>query len=121
MDVPESYTTRDITKRIIVPSINKLLKLKEFHFLRYKYSYKGKKVVRVIFTWHPETIPSKKSSTVSTSEINDDLDVLLRGKQIREGEFFKEKDQEEIIPGMPGYKFAEEEDTNKIGEDDLPF
>ena len=78
-------------------------------------------MVRVIFTWHPETIPSKKSSTVSTSEINDDLDVLLREKQIREGEFFKEKDQEEIIPGMPGYKFAEEEDTNEIGEDELPF
>ena len=54
-------------------------------------------------------------------EINDDLDALLREKQIREGDFFKEKDQEEIIPGMPGYKFAEEEETNEIGEDDLPF
>ena len=121
MDVPESYTTRDITKRIIVPSVNKLLKLKEFHFLQYKYSYKGKKVVRVIFTWHPETIPSKKPTSVSPAEINDDLDALLREKQIREGEFFKEKDQEEIIPGMPGYKYAEEEDTKEIGEDDLPF
>ena len=45
----------------------------------------------------------------------------MREKQIREGDFFKEKDQEEIIPGMPGYKFAEEEETSEIGEDDLPF
>lgn len=122
MDVPESYTTRDITKRIIVPSVDKLLKLKEFHFLRYKYSYKGKKAIRIIFTWHPETIPSKKGESAKiTDEINDDLTRMLREKQIREGDFYKEKDQEEIIPGMPGYKFAEEEDTNEIGEDDLPF
>lgn len=47
--------------------------------------------------------------------------AFARENQIREGDFYKEIDQEEIIPGMPGYKFAKEEDTNEIGEDDLPF
>ena len=79
MDVPESYTTRDITKRIIVPSVDKLLKLKEFHFLRYKYSYKGKKAIRIIFTWHPETIPhaSEPASVINSPSTLD----LLREKQ----------------------------------------
>ena len=121
MDVPDSYTTRDITKRIIVPSVNKLLQLKEFHFLQYKYSYKGKKVIRVIFTWHPELIPSKKTAAESTADINDDLDALLQKKQIREGDILKEKDQEEIIPGLPGYKYTKEEDNNNEWPDELPF
>lgn len=121
MDVPESYTTRDITKRIIVPAVNKLLKLKEFHFLRYKYSYKGKKAIRVIFTWHPETIPSRKDAPANqTAEKNDDLAKMLKEKQVREADFLTEKDLEEIIPGLPGYRFAED-DPEETGFDDIPF
>lgn len=121
MDVPESYTTRDITKRIIVPAVNKLLKLKEFHFLRYKYSYKGKKAIRVIFTWHSETIPSRKDAPANqTAEKNDDLSKMLKEKQVREADFLTEKDLEEIIPGLPGYRFAED-DPEETGFDDIPF
>lgn len=32
-----------------------------------------------------------------------------------------EKIWEEIIPGTPGYKYDEEENTHEIGEDDTQF
>ena len=34
---------------------------------------------------------------------------------------YETEGESEDIPGMPGYRFAEEEDPNEIGEDDLPF
>ena len=120
MDVPESYTTRDITKRIIVPSVDKLLKLKEFHFLRYKYSYKGKKAIRIIFTWHPETIPHASASEPA-SVINSPSTLdLLREKQKKDPFHYETEGESEDIPGMPGYKFAEE-DILEERSDEFPF
>lgn len=60
MDVPEEYKTKDITRRIIDPSVEKLRKLPVFANLRYEYSYKGRTVVRVIFTWTPESRINEK-------------------------------------------------------------
>ena len=68
MDVPESYTTKNITRRIIVPSVAKLMKLKDFVSLTYHYSYKGKTAIRVIFEWHPEKTPKP----VSAAPVNED-------------------------------------------------
>ena len=126
MDVPESYTTRDITKRIVVPSVNKLIKLREFHMLRYKYSYKGKTAIRIIFDWYPEKIPTKAENSADGT-IEDELTKKLKEKQKREGSFFEEKQELEDIPGFPGYSYIEEteenpqDDTLEIGEDELPF
>jgi hypothetical protein len=118
MDVPESYTTRDITKRIIVPSVDKLLKLKEFHFLRYKYSYKGKKAIRIIFTWHPETIPhaSEPASVINSPSTLD----LLREKQKKDPFHYETEGESNEIPGMPGYKFGEEDIVDERS-DEFPF
>lgn len=126
MDVPESYTTRDITKRIVVPSVNKLIKLREFHMLRYKYSYKGKTAIRIVFDWYPEKIPTKAENSADGT-IEDELTKKLKEKQKREGSFFEEKQELEDIPGFPGYSYIEETeenpqgDTLEIGEDELPF
>ena len=126
MDVPESYTTRDITKRIVVPSVNKLIKLREFHMLRYKYSYKGKTAIRIIFDWYPEKIPTKAENSADGT-IEDELTKKLKEKQKREGSFFEEKQELEDIPGFPGYSYIEEteenpqDDTLENGEDELPF
>ena len=126
MDVPESYTTRDITKRIVVPSVNKLIKLREFHMLRYKYSYKGKTAIRIVFDWYPEKIPTKAENSADGT-IEDELTKKLKEKQKREGSFFEEKQELEDIPGFPGYSYIEEteenpqDDTLEIGEDELPF
>ena len=126
MDVPESYTTRDITKRIVVPSVNKLIKLREFHMLRYKYSYKGKTAIRIVFDWYPEKIPTKAGNSADGT-IEDELTKKLKEKQKREGSFFEEKQELEDIPGFPGYSYIEETeenpqgDTLEIGEDELPF
>ena len=126
MDVPESYTTRDITKRIVVPSVNKLIKLREFHMLRYKYSYKGKTAIRIIFDWYPEKIPTKAENSADGT-IEDELTKKLKEKQKKEGSFFEEKQELEDIPGFPGYSYIEETeenpqgDTLEIGEDELPF
>ena len=126
MDVPESYTTRDITKRIVVPSVNKLIKLREFHMLRYKYSYKGKTAIRIVFDWYPEKIPTKAENSADGT-IEDELTKKLKEKQKREGSFFEEKQELEDIPGFPGYSYIEEteenpqDDTLEIGDDEMPF
>ena len=120
MDVPESYTTRDITKRIIVPSVDKLLKLKEFHFLRYKYSYKGKKAIRIIFTWHPETIPHASGSESVLANNNPSTLDLLREKQKKDPFHYETEGESNEIPGMPGYKFGEEDIVDERS-DEFPF
>ena len=82
LDVPEGYETRDITKRVINPSVNKLINsIPEFVNLRYKYSYKGKQVVRVIFDWTPETIPHKAVEV--KKDLEQETDDLIREIQER--------------------------------------
>ena len=51
MDIPETYETRDITKRILNPSINQINKLPGFADLSYEYSTRRKKVIRISFRW----------------------------------------------------------------------
>ena len=50
-----------------------------------------------------------------------DREAPTSKRQRRWWEYVTEKDQEEIIPGIRGNKFAEEEEKNEIGESDLPF
>ena len=78
MDVPESYSTKDMTRRIVVPAVNKLLKIKEFVSLQYKYSYKGKKAIRIIFTWHPEKTPKQLEAEQGTSKQTSTTTILER-------------------------------------------
>lgn len=54
LDIPKSYQTKDITRRIVVPAINKLRELDEFKTLNYRFSTHNRKVVRVMFDWTPE-------------------------------------------------------------------
>lgn len=52
MNVPESYQTKDITRRIIEPSVQKLRGLQSFDDLKWEYSKAhGKTAIRVIFDW----------------------------------------------------------------------
>lgn len=50
MDIP-NYKTRDIAKRVLDPSVNRINKLPGFADLRYEYSTRKKKVVRIVFHW----------------------------------------------------------------------
>ena len=55
MDIPESYKTKDMTRRVFNPAVNTLINnVPEFVSLRYEYSFSGRKAVRVIFKWTPE-------------------------------------------------------------------
>ena len=54
LDIPESYKTVDITRRVIKSSLDRLHELPEFADLTYKYSFMGKKIQKVSFSWTPE-------------------------------------------------------------------
>lgn len=55
MDVPESYKTKDMTRRVFNPAVTTLINtVPEFASLRYEYSYSGRKAIRVMFNWLPE-------------------------------------------------------------------
>lgn len=55
LDVPESYATRDITRRILDPGVETLKEyVPEFKDLTYRYGFKGRKAVQVMFSWSPE-------------------------------------------------------------------
>lgn len=55
MDIPENYKTKDITRRIVDPSVEKLQEIPSFSTLNYKYVTKRRTVTSVIFTWSPES------------------------------------------------------------------
>lgn len=68
LDVPETYATKDITRRVIAPAVKKLRDLYEFRNLSYEYSTSNRKVIRIIFKWSPEPqkyVPPKKSLTIA--------------------------------------------------------
>lgn len=55
MDVPETYKTKDLTRRVIAPACTTLINnVPEFITLRFEYSYSGRKAIRVRFHWTPE-------------------------------------------------------------------
>ena len=51
MDIPETYETRDVTKRVLIPSINRINRLPGFADLSFEYSTRRKKVMRIVFHW----------------------------------------------------------------------
>ncbi len=64
MDCPETYETKSMTNRVIEPAVNKLRKVYVFRNLTFKYSYRGRKAIRVIFDWDPEKIPGKEEPQI---------------------------------------------------------
>ena len=50
MDIP-NYKTRDIAKRVLDPAVNRINRLPGFADLRYEYSTRRKKVIRISFHW----------------------------------------------------------------------
>lgn len=68
MGVPESYATKEVTRRVINPAVEKLImNTDEFKSLRYEYSSRKSQVVRVIFTWKPEQRKQKTSEAIPAS------------------------------------------------------
>ena len=55
LDVPEKYQTKYIVSRVIQPSVDKLRELPAFRDLCYDFSYAGNKIIRVKFSWMPES------------------------------------------------------------------
>ncbi len=51
MDIPSTYPTKEITRVILNPAVNRINKLPGFADLRYEYSTRKKKVVRIVFHW----------------------------------------------------------------------
>ena len=56
LDVPDTYQIKELTRRVLNPSVEKLNKLKSFSTLKYEYirGGKGNQVKAVEFTWTPE-------------------------------------------------------------------
>lgn len=63
MNVPTSYQTKEITRRIIVPSVEKLQELQSFQDLTWHYSkMHSRTVVRVIFEWKSQKVIDKEET-----------------------------------------------------------
>ena len=56
VDVPDKYNTAELTRRVLDPAIDKLKEIYAFRNLKYEYSYKGHKPIRIIFHWNPELV-----------------------------------------------------------------
>ena len=87
MGVPEKYATKDFTRRVIVPSISKLImNTSEFRNLSYEYSNINGKAYRIKFTWTPEarkktnSIENKKADNYHDSD-KSSIDELIRNAQ----------------------------------------
>lgn len=73
LDVPESYKTVDVTRRVIKSSLDHLHELPEFADLTYNYTFSGKKIQKVSFSWTPENkekAPQKKKAVGQDSADN---------------------------------------------------
>lgn len=110
MGVPEKYATKDFTRRVISPSVSKLImNTSEFRNLSFEYSNLNGKAYRIKFTWSPEV--RKKSNVIETKkDANYDLnrssiDELIRNTQ----EMYQlTEDKQE--------KHRDEEYANKLGK-----
>lgn len=51
MDIPSTYPTKEITRVILNPAVNRINKLPGFADLSYEYSTRRKKVIRISFRW----------------------------------------------------------------------
>lgn len=61
LGVPASYGTKEIMRRVINPSVNTLRKeVLAFETLNVETIKKGKKIVRLLFTWKPEIRKNRK-------------------------------------------------------------
>lgn len=66
----ESYSTDDLTKRVIKPSVQKIAQLSGFHDLRWRYSYATKKkAIRVIFWWTPVNPDIIRAKAIEKADI----------------------------------------------------
>lgn len=82
MGVPEGYQTRDVTRRVIEPSVKKLSEtIPEFKGLKFEYSNIKNKAYRVRFSWAPEKRISKEMADIMKKEKKDKTLVVSRKKE----------------------------------------
>lgn len=54
MDIPETYESKDVTRRVVKPAVERLRKIYEFRDLEYGYRKSGKFIKSIYFKWTPE-------------------------------------------------------------------
>lgn len=124
MDVPKSYQTRDMTKRVVAPAVsNLIMNIKEFRTLRFEYSRLHGKgpAVRIIFTWKPEPRNGNyKGKTKNTSDfvVDKTLSEVIPPKFIAEQEIHEEK--RELLPVIDT-KAIDTNEPDDTDNDPLPF
>lgn len=85
MDIPAGYHTRDITRRVLDPSVEILGKrIPEFSGLKYRYEYYRRRAVKAVFEWTPE----KRYRDVKREEQEESLT-----KELMMTSFYEEMDR----------------------------
>lgn len=71
LDVPKSYNMSDLTKRILIPSIDELDKIEDFGSIKFRKIKTGRKVEKLIFEYKPwkQEDTSKKSNWRSKNRV----------------------------------------------------
>ncbi len=70
MDVPQSYKTKDITRRVIDPAIEALHHMTTFSDLHFEYLRTGQKATHVHFMWKPEKPGQEKQDKIKKTAVN---------------------------------------------------
>lgn len=97
LDIPDSYKTKEITRRIIDPSVDVLKKnVPEFSDLKYEYSFSGRKAVRVMFTWTPETrYKDVKQAVIEMKR------AAREAKNLKENDNYLDETDETVAMNLP--------------------
>ena len=97
LDIPDSYKTKEITRRIIDPSVDVLKKnVPEFSDLKYEYSFSGRKAVRVMFTWTPETrYKDVKQAVIEMKR------AAREAKNLKENDNYLDETDEAVAMNLP--------------------
>lgn len=54
MDIPDTYESKDVTRRVVKTAVERLRKIYEFRDLSYEYRKSGKYIKSIQFKWTPE-------------------------------------------------------------------
>ena len=108
MGVPESYETKEVTRRVLSPAVSKLIMYTdEFKELKFEYSSRGTKAIRVKFSWKPEArkaIAKKDESNNEDSDegLKDNLsDSMSEASQPSENSLSNQKEEGETEQANP--------------------
>ena len=74
LGVSEKYNTRELTRRIVQPAVQKVGELEDFSGLEYAYLKQGKKTTGIVFQWRGKEEQKKTKKLSETMYLDEDYD-----------------------------------------------